>query len=418
MVYAAYNYTITDETGDLVTGASVEVRRESDNVLATLYSDRAGASPIANPFTDSTGTGRFHVTGGAYKVTATKGAFTRSFRFVAIGLAAEQDFVFESITAATANEGINVDATDPANPTIEGVAFTGDSGSGGTIGMVPAPAAGDAAANKYLKADGLWTAVAAGGGKVRIVDFAGGIYTPASGTKAIYGILTGGGGGGGSAAVQNSTVGHFSASGGNGGNTVIFTIDEADLYTSGTAKQFQITIGSGGATTGTPANTSNIDGYNGGDSSFTNFTGSTVNMQIVAKGGYGGARGIVNVRATSLAQPASTVTVNSGFTSLKTLLLAGGRGQMSRGSYANTGPNLGVTLTSQGGDSYWGNGAVEDYSHVGVTSSASSAVAGLAAVDPGTGGGGGAIRKQGATALVAAAGGAGAKGKCLILEFY
>lgn len=159
MVYAAYNYTITDETGDLVTGASVEVRRESDNVLATLYSDRAGASALANPFTDSTGTGRFHVAGGAYKVTATKGAFTRSFRFVAIGLAAEQDFVFESITAATANEGINVDATDPANPTIEGVAFTGDSGSGGTIGMVPAPAAGDAAANKFLKASGSWVAV-------------------------------------------------------------------------------------------------------------------------------------------------------------------------------------------------------------------------------------------------------------------
>lgn len=415
MVYAAYNYTITDETGDLVTGASVEVRRESDNVLATLYSDRAGASPIANPFTDSTGTGRFHVTGGAYKVTATKGAFTRSFRFVAIGLAAEQDFVFESITAATANEGINVDATDPANPTIEGVAFTGDSGSGGTIGMVPAPAAGDAAANKYLKADGLWTAVAGGGGKVRIVDFAGGIYTPASGTKAIYCVLTGGGGGGGSAAVQNSSSGHFSASGGNGGNTVIFTIDEADLYSSGTAKEFQITIGSGGAATGTPISTSNIDGYNGGDSSFTNFTGSTVNMQIVAKGGYGGARGAVNLRAISLAQPASTVTVNSGFTSLKTLLLNGGRGQMSRGSYANTSVNWGVTLTAQGGNSYWGSGAVEDYSHL---AAGNVPVNGPSATDPGTGGGGGAIRKASSTTLTVAAGGAGAKGKCLILEFY
>lgn len=33
-------------------------------------------------------------------------------------------------------------------------AFVGDSGSGGTKGLVPAPAAGDAAANKYLKANG------------------------------------------------------------------------------------------------------------------------------------------------------------------------------------------------------------------------------------------------------------------------
>jgi hypothetical protein len=36
--------------------------------------------------------------------------------------------------------------------------FTGDSGSGGAKGAVPAPAAGDAAAGKFLKADGTWTA--------------------------------------------------------------------------------------------------------------------------------------------------------------------------------------------------------------------------------------------------------------------
>lgn len=35
-------------------------------------------------------------------------------------------------------------------------AFVGDSGSGGTKGLVPAPASGDAAANKFLKADGNW----------------------------------------------------------------------------------------------------------------------------------------------------------------------------------------------------------------------------------------------------------------------
>lgn len=35
--------------------------------------------------------------------------------------------------------------------------FVGDSGSGGTKGLVLAPAAGDAAANKFLKADGTWT---------------------------------------------------------------------------------------------------------------------------------------------------------------------------------------------------------------------------------------------------------------------
>lgn len=42
-------------------------------------------------------------------------------------------------------------------------AFVGDSGSGGTKGLVPAPAAGDAAAGKFLKADGTF-AVPTGGG--------------------------------------------------------------------------------------------------------------------------------------------------------------------------------------------------------------------------------------------------------------
>lgn len=41
--------------------------------------------------------------------------------------------------------------------------LVGDSGAGGTKGLVPAPAAGDAAANKFLKADGTWVAPAGSG---------------------------------------------------------------------------------------------------------------------------------------------------------------------------------------------------------------------------------------------------------------
>jgi hypothetical protein len=40
--------------------------------------------------------------------------------------------------------------------------MVGDSGSGGSKGLAPAPAAGDAAAGKFLKADGTWAAVASG----------------------------------------------------------------------------------------------------------------------------------------------------------------------------------------------------------------------------------------------------------------
>ena len=42
--------------------------------------------------------------------------------------------------------------------------FTGDSGSGGSSGLVPAPAAGDAAANKFLNASGAWAVTPAGSG--------------------------------------------------------------------------------------------------------------------------------------------------------------------------------------------------------------------------------------------------------------
>ena len=46
--------------------------------------------------------------------------------------------------------------------------FTGDTGSGGLKGAVPAPAAGDAAAGKYLKADGTWAVPPAGSGGATI----------------------------------------------------------------------------------------------------------------------------------------------------------------------------------------------------------------------------------------------------------
>lgn len=42
--------------------------------------------------------------------------------------------------------------------------MVGDSGSGGTAGLVPAPAAGDAAAGKFLDASGAWSVPAGGGG--------------------------------------------------------------------------------------------------------------------------------------------------------------------------------------------------------------------------------------------------------------
>ena len=52
---------------------------------------------------------------------------------------------------ALASDGVSKWTIVDAN-----AAFTGDSGSGGAAGLVPAPAAGDAAANKVLGAGGVW----------------------------------------------------------------------------------------------------------------------------------------------------------------------------------------------------------------------------------------------------------------------
>jgi hypothetical protein len=54
------------------------------------------------------------------------------------------------------------------------VPFVGDSGTGGFIGGVPAPAAGDGAEFKYLSADGLWRTLAVSSHN-SLTDLAGGI---------------------------------------------------------------------------------------------------------------------------------------------------------------------------------------------------------------------------------------------------
>jgi len=59
--------------------------------------------------------------------------------------------------ASGAGTGAPVDLTATQATAIIN-AFVGDSGAGGTKGAVPAPAAGDAAAGKFLKSDGTWAA--------------------------------------------------------------------------------------------------------------------------------------------------------------------------------------------------------------------------------------------------------------------
>ncbi len=65
-----------------------------------------------------------------------------------------------AVDTAIVRDGLATELTAKCN------AFVGDSGTGGAKGMVPAPAAGDAAANKYLNADGTWKAVVLADGSI------------------------------------------------------------------------------------------------------------------------------------------------------------------------------------------------------------------------------------------------------------
>lgn len=108
---ARYSGVVLDDEGNVIPSASVRVEREvAGSPLASLYSDRAGATGIGNPFNaEADGTFSFHVIGGAYKITVTSGAYTRTRRYVAIGTAGEYDvndaltpghrFTFDTTTA-------------------------------------------------------------------------------------------------------------------------------------------------------------------------------------------------------------------------------------------------------------------------------------------------------------------------------
>lgn len=119
MALARWQATIVDEAGNIQDGAMVTVRQETSGTpLASLFSDRDGLVPTGNPVTaDADGYAFFHVVGGAYQITATKGSFTRTWRYVALGTMAEQD----SDTPSLGNLGVSgfIDLSEiaaPANP--------------------------------------------------------------------------------------------------------------------------------------------------------------------------------------------------------------------------------------------------------------------------------------------------------------
>jgi hypothetical protein len=116
------------------------------------------------------GTGSFATSIGANKVTLGMMAQIATARF--LGRTTASTGNVEDLTVAQATAMLDV--------------VGGDSGSGGTKGLVPAPAAGDAAAGKYLDAAGGYSIPAGGGGSSGTAPYEHGRLSYVSATSIAF----------------------------------------------------------------------------------------------------------------------------------------------------------------------------------------------------------------------------------------
>lgn len=144
-IYKAIQAFAVDDEGNVLPSASVEIRRESDNGLPTLYDgpDTSSDSPIGNPFTaDSEGFYIAYAPNGKYKVTVSFGAFTATYRNVEHyhldqGTASSDSPTFDQITVnqITAAGAVQLDAAlnvDGSMSATNGITVTG------SIAAIPA----------------------------------------------------------------------------------------------------------------------------------------------------------------------------------------------------------------------------------------------------------------------------------------
>lgn len=97
MVLARYERTVQDALGNRIDNFWTEVRVEDDPLLPVadgLCSDRAGTTPLDNPFFTASGRLAFHAPGSAYRVRVwtADGRYDETFTYQPVGTAQEVDF--------------------------------------------------------------------------------------------------------------------------------------------------------------------------------------------------------------------------------------------------------------------------------------------------------------------------------------
>ena len=204
-------------------------------------------------------------------------------------------------------------------------------------------------------------------------------YTPTANTKHVIVIATGGGGGGGGAKSGGSSVVRPAGSGAGGGTAIAFW-STAELGASAV-----VSIG----TAGTAGTTSGTAGAVGGNTIVDPIGSAT---SLVCVGGSGGSTGDGAVAIGTSGGSASNGDIN----------LSGGGSDPGMGDAAST-----RGISGSGGASYWGGGAY------GVAASTPGVVTGKPGVVYGSGGGGG----LSVLSSAGVAGGDGAPGIAMFIEF-
>jgi len=148
MTSPVWQATVTDDTGDVLPGAQIDVVIESTGTDATLFSNRAGTTSLSNPFfADSEGFAQFYTDPGAYRITATAsgGGTTRTWRYVSL-------FDFDANVGTAAGEV-------PLNSSLvpkSGGTFTGNITVPGISSTAMPEVGGDPIVESGSNTDGEW----------------------------------------------------------------------------------------------------------------------------------------------------------------------------------------------------------------------------------------------------------------------